>query len=599
VLADGTRLALRRRLDPGEKKVPAEIVVAPLHAEEIALVPTEPARGSLVSLEIVSQDLERTVAVRDPYAPAVPLLTVPPVAPAGPPEAPVSPAGPTVQDALGWEEVTAAIVVGADGKVASVTVIPDEAGKTARAALADAVVAAARTWTYEPARRGSAAERSVVASRFRFGARRLVRRVFGVAAKDLEPRLTRYLHDAYPWVVDVRQARGYAIADRPWKRKGIRGADAWLVRLGEAAPSRTWVAVTSMTLLVRESAGGSSCECYWRVAQESGARDFMDLLAARLELTAVEARELAPQQGSLIPSGTLEPDEAGRWSRAAVGRLFDASFSTILGKNKKKVAFSGILSRLEPNQPPPPAAQFTVEAAGAGGTEGAGGAQGATADPIRVEGDVVPPVLVRRVSPEYPAEAKAARVQGRVFLEVAIDATGASPIWRSSAASRVSTCPRSTPSAAGSSSPRRRTGSRSPCIIRSIWTTACAERAARPAEEAPRCEDFTHHGQDDPDRSRPPARRGRGGRRLHDGPAQHHRDAALRPAQGGASPGGREGARRRAGRPSTARPRCIFVTTWATSPSSSSSAAIPDPPFAARSSASRRCSRTTAAARTS
>jgi TonB family protein len=416
-LADGTKVPLKRLPVPGEKTIPVEIVVEPLHAEEIALSPPAAAKGRIVSIDIASEELGRTVSVKDAYEPPSPRLTVPPSAPPGRAAGPVSSSGPVASDPLGWEEVTAALVVAADGKVTSVTVLPDEDGKTARAPLADAVVTSARTWSFEPARRSGAAERSLVVRTFRFGARKVVRRVFNTPAKDFEPRLARYLHEGYPWVVDIASADGYAVAARPWKKKGIRGADAWLLRIGEASPAQTWVAVTSMTLLVRESPHGASCECYWRAAQENGSIDFMDLLAAKLDLTAVEAKVLAPQDGALIPSGTLEPDELGRWSRAAVGKLFDASFSTILGKNKKKVAFSGVLSRLEPNQPPPTAAEFLPAPAGALGAR-------ASADPLHVEGDVVPPVLVRRVNPDYPPEAKYERVQGRVFLELTIDTAG-------------------------------------------------------------------------------------------------------------------------------------------------------------------------------
>ena len=423
VLADGTKVGLKRRFQPEEEKAPGSVrVVEPQRAETVVLVAPESAKGAIGSIELVSHELGRSVSVKDAYEPPWPRLTVPPAAPPSRAAGPVSQAGPTASDPLGWEEVTAAIAVGADGKVTSVTVLPDADGKPARAPVADAVVGAARTWTFEPARRSGTAEGSLVVRTFRFGARKVVRRVFNAPAKDLEPRLTRYLRESYPWVVDVTQAHGYAVAARPWRKKGIRGADAWFLRMGETSPTQTWVAVTSTTLLVRESAHGASCECYWRAAQENGSRDFMDLLAARLDLTAVEAKVLAPQDGMLIPSGTLEPDQAGRWSRAAVGKLFDASFSTILGKNKKKVAYSGILSRLEPNQPPPAAAEFLPAAAGAAGP-GAPGA-GVPADPIRVEGDVVPPVLVRRVNPIYSPEAKYEHVQGRVFLELTIDTTG-------------------------------------------------------------------------------------------------------------------------------------------------------------------------------
>jgi len=438
LLPDGTKVPLKRLPEPDEKVVPAEIVVEPLHAEEIALAPAAVAKGRIASLDIDLKELGRTVSVKDAYDPPSPILTAPPAAPGRAP-APVSASGPVAADPLGWEEATAAIVVGADGNVAAVTVLPDERGQAVRPAVAEGILAAARTWTFEPARRNGAAERSVVVRTFRFGARKVVRRVFTTPAADLEPRLARYLHDGYPWVVDVAQAHGFAVAARPWKKKGIRGADAWLVRLGEASPGKTWVAVTSMTLLVRESPHGSSCECYWRAAQENGSRAFMDLVAAKLDLTAVESRELAPQDGALIPSGALEPDGLGRWRRAAVRRLFESSFSTILGKYKKKVAFSGVLSKVEPNQPPPAAAEF-LPGTGAGTGTGAGGAvaagaatagagaggtgAGSAADPVRVEGDVVPPVLTHRVSPTYSPEAKSERVQGRVLLEVTIDTAG-------------------------------------------------------------------------------------------------------------------------------------------------------------------------------
>lgn len=43
---------------------------------------------------------------------------------------------------------------------------------------------------------------------------------------------------------------------------------------------------------------------------------------------------------------------------------------------------------------------------------------------VRVGGDVRPPELIQRISPEYPAVARAGHVQGTVVIEAVIDATG-------------------------------------------------------------------------------------------------------------------------------------------------------------------------------
>lgn len=46
------------------------------------------------------------------------------------------------------------------------------------------------------------------------------------------------------------------------------------------------------------------------------------------------------------------------------------------------------------------------------------------AQPYRVGGDVKAPVVIKRVEPVYPAEARAARISGIVITEVVIDRTG-------------------------------------------------------------------------------------------------------------------------------------------------------------------------------
>jgi periplasmic protein TonB len=43
---------------------------------------------------------------------------------------------------------------------------------------------------------------------------------------------------------------------------------------------------------------------------------------------------------------------------------------------------------------------------------------------LRVGGEIRPPVKIRNVNPEYPAEAKAAGVQGVVILETRIEPDG-------------------------------------------------------------------------------------------------------------------------------------------------------------------------------
>jgi TonB family protein len=64
--------------------------------------------------------------------------------------------------------------------------------------------------------------------------------------------------------------------------------------------------------------------------------------------------------------------------------------------------------------PPPPAPPRESGQASGFGSDGA----------LRVGGNIKPPVKIRNVNPEYPADAQANKVQGVVILEAKIDAAG-------------------------------------------------------------------------------------------------------------------------------------------------------------------------------
>ena len=68
----------------------------------------------------------------------------------------------------------------------------------------------------------------------------------------------------------------------------------------------------------------------------------------------------------------------------------------------------GIVGGISPPPPPPPAPPLSPERAA----------------PVRIGGNISAPQLMRRVEPEYPALAAAARVQGIVILEALVDAQG-------------------------------------------------------------------------------------------------------------------------------------------------------------------------------
>ena len=68
----------------------------------------------------------------------------------------------------------------------------------------------------------------------------------------------------------------------------------------------------------------------------------------------------------------------------------------------------GIVGGISPPPPPPPAPPLPPERAA----------------PVRIGGNISAPQLTRRVEPEYPALAAAARVEGIVILEALVDAQG-------------------------------------------------------------------------------------------------------------------------------------------------------------------------------
>jgi protein TonB len=74
--------------------------------------------------------------------------------------------------------------------------------------------------------------------------------------------------------------------------------------------------------------------------------------------------------------------------------------------------------------PPPPPPPGGVRAGVVGGVVGAPGNATPGTMPVRVGGQIRQPTQVRRVSPVYPPDARAAGVQGVVILEAVIDVDG-------------------------------------------------------------------------------------------------------------------------------------------------------------------------------
>ncbi len=109
---------------------------------------------------------------------------------------------------------------------------------------------------------------------------------------------------------------------------------------------------------------------------------------------------------------SLEPDAASRQALLTEADALRNRATELNAARARQAGQAGMVFEPGPGQPPPPPPPPPPP----GLVDGLA--------PVRVGGNIKPPVKTRDVKPVYPADAKAAGVQGVVILEVTIDTTG-------------------------------------------------------------------------------------------------------------------------------------------------------------------------------
>src|SRR5262245_25605923 len=223
-----------------ERESRERLTVPPGHSADVWLLPLTSKMSKLQEFDFSSADL--TLSIRDSYSPPRVVRSVPPFLPIGLDE--IIQATPIT--------VRVGLIVGADGRL--VHVVPDhpETPGQPKGRWLAAILDAVNKWEFEPARSSRVAQRALLHHSFELFGQKALKRVFSVPLKELEPRVSAYLHQAFSGrVVELRSVHGFvAAAGKTSVNTDDIGASAALVRLGES-PSGTWMVVSSMRLFER------------------------------------------------------------------------------------------------------------------------------------------------------------------------------------------------------------------------------------------------------------------------------------------------------------------------------------------------------------
>ena len=118
-----------------------------------------------------------------------------------------------------------------------------------------------------------------------------------------------------------------------------------------------------------------------------------------------EVISLAPQDDLLIPGGSNDQEENGRWNQTAIHKMLYQMIAA--AKNNASAATASSSAPTDAFGETPTEEQILVQSL-----------------PLLVQGEVEPPELVHKVQPQYPDLARRARIQGKVILEAIIDTMG-------------------------------------------------------------------------------------------------------------------------------------------------------------------------------
>jgi TonB family protein len=379
-------------------------VVKPYESLRLMLAPPSPMEGEVASIEWRSRELEASLLAVDTYKRAERRLITPIVLPAD------------FKASSESFSLDLALMIDPAGKAHIMEPSTGSGSASGRRELLALVKTTIAGWTFDPAVRKGAPEPSLLLFDVWYTNHRVLRRSFGVPEGALAPSLAAQLRATFPLFIEIPALHGFAVAGPlPEGVSGTIGARAWFIRTGEASETESWIAVSSRTITARDPENGMKCGCDFITDQEDASVRLMDAITTRMGLPYFETAMLMPIEG-LIPSGFPEAIETSTWDHDAVHRLLHAA---LVGADEiRKSAGHPEEKAGRPAQPPPSpedlpaAADFPFRKDAVGMLS------------LPMEEDVTAPVLLSKVTPEYPETARRARSEGNVILQARVDEEG-------------------------------------------------------------------------------------------------------------------------------------------------------------------------------